>query len=157
MKKGNPMPHTAPQHQTAKGHPSRTKAEAGFTLVELLVVLVILSLLAALVGPRVVGYMGQSKVKAAHIQIDGFQTALDLFQLDVGRYPLQSEGLDALVAAPAGATGWAGPYLDKGITADPWGAAYIYKAEGNGAGFQLLSLGADGREGGDAENADIGN
>ena len=151
------MPHTASQHQTTKGHPSRTKAEAGFTLVELLVVLVILSLLAALVGPRVVGYMGQSKVKAAHIQIDGFQTALDLFQLDVGRYPLQSEGLDALVAAPAGATGWAGPYLDKSLTADPWGAAYIYSADSNGAAFKLVSLGADGREGGDAENADIGN
>lgn len=153
------MPHIASQHQTTTGHPCQTKAqaEAGFTLVELLVVLVILSLLATLVGPRVVGYMGQSRVKAAHIQIDGFQTALDLFQLDVGRYPLQSEGLAALAAAPAGATGWAGPYLDKNITVDPWGAAYIYNAEGNGAGFKVVSLGADGREGGDAENADIGN
>lgn len=137
--------------------PAKNRAEAGFTLVELLVVLVILSLLAALVGPRVVGYMGQSKVKAAHIQIDGFQTALDLFRLDVGRYPLQSEGLGALVAPPPGAAGWAGPYLDKAVTADPWGAAYLYRAQGNGAGFQVISLGADGREGGEGENADIGN
>ncbi len=149
----------APHHQAITGPASlkNLKAEAGFTLVELLVVLVILSLLATLVGPRVVGYMAQSKMKAARIQIDGFQTALELFQLDVGRYPLQSEGLEALVAAPAGVIGWAGPYLNKGITADPWGAAYSYTDQGNGEGFLLLSLGADGREGGDAENADISN
>ncbi len=145
------------QDPKARRCAERTMSEAGFTLVELLVVLVILSLLATLVGPRVVGYMSQSKVKAAHIQIDGFQTALDLFRLDVGRYPLQSEGLEALVSAPPGATGWAGPYLDKGVTTDPWGAAYVYSADGNGTAFKLVSMGADGRQGGDGENADIGN
>lgn len=132
-------------------------AEAGFTLVELLVVLVILSLLAALVGPRVIGYMGQSKVKAAQIQIAGFETALDLFRLDVDRYPLQSEGLAALAAPPAGVAGWAGPYLDKAIVTDPWGTPYAYASVDGGLSFSVRSLGADGREGGEGENADITN
>lgn len=157
MNMGDPMPNNAPQRDRKSGKTCRTDTEAGFTLVELLVVLVILSLLAALVGPRVVGYMGQSKIKAAKIQITGFETALDLFRLDVGRYPLQSEGLGALRAAPAAAPGWAGPYLDKDIAADPWGTPYVYATQGNGAGFLLRSLGADGREGGEGENVDIGN
>lgn len=151
------MSKNAPQGDGNADKSARTPTEAGFTLVELLVVLVILSLLAALVGPRVVGYMGQSKIKAARIQIAGFQTALDLFRLDVGRYPLQSEGLAALTSVPAAAIGWAGPYLDKDIAADPWGTPYAYAAQGNGEGFLLLSLGADGREGGEGDNADIGN
>ncbi|MBC2836542.1 type II secretion system major pseudopilin GspG [Paragemmobacter straminiformis] len=129
--------------------------EAGFTLVELLVVLVILALLAALVGPRVVGYMGQSRVKTAKIQIASYQTALELYHLDMGRYPAQSEGLDALTNAPPSSGGWNGPYLNKAVAADPWGNAYAYVAAPDGATYRLSSYGADGKEGGEGDNADI--
>lgn len=129
--------------------------EDGFTLVELLVVLLILALLAALVGPRVIGYMGQSKVKTATIQIAAYKTALELYHLDVGRYPDPAEGLAALTAAPAGAQGWAGPYLDKALATDPWGNPYVYHSSPDGAGFQLKSLGSDGKEGGEGDAADI--
>ena len=129
--------------------------EAGFTLVELLVVLVILALLAALVGPRVLGYMGQSRVKTARIQIAAYQTALELYHLDLGRYPQQADGLAALMTPPAQGEGWNGPYLTKDVAADPWGNPYHYAVSGDGAGYLLLSYGADGKEGGDADNADI--
>ncbi|MBI1171973.1 type II secretion system protein GspG [bacterium] len=129
--------------------------EAGFTLVELLVVLVILALLAALVGPKVIGYMSSSRVKTAHVQIASYQTALELYHLDLGRYPQTSDGLGALAKAPAGATGWAGPYLDKAVANDPWGHPYDYSASADGSSYQLRSFGADGREGGEGDNADI--
>lgn len=129
--------------------------EDGFTLVELLVVLLILALLAALVGPRVVGYMSTSKVKTATIQLSAYKTALELFHLDMGRYPTTGEGLTALTAAPAGAKGWAGPYLDKALAADPWGNPYVYQAAGDGSSYQLKSLGADGQEGGTGDAADL--
>lgn len=128
--------------------------ESGFTLVELLVVLVILALLAALVGPRVVGYMTASKVKTATIQLQGYKTALELYHLDMGRYP-GAEGLAALTTAPAGATGWAGPYLDKAVAPDPWGHDYLYQPAPDGAGYALKSLGADGAEGGEGDAADL--
>ena len=134
---------------------ARNDKEAGFTLVELLVVLVILALLAALVGPRVVGYMSSSKVKTAHVQIAAYQTALELFHLDLGRYPHSTEGLAALSAAPAGAAGWAGPYLDKALAADPWGNPYDYTAPADAGSYQLRSFGADGKAGGEGDNADI--
>lgn len=134
-------------------------AEAGFTLVELLVVLVILALLAALVGPRVLGYLGQSRVKTARIQISAYQTALELYHLDLGRYPAQAEGLEALSTRPtggaAGAEAWNGPYLTKSVAADPWGNPYRYETTPDGAGYRLSSLGADGKEGGEGDNADI--
>lgn len=132
-----------------------TEKEAGFTLVELLVVLVILALLAALVGPRVVGYMSTSKVKTAHVQIAAYQTALELYHLDLGRYPQTAEGLAALATAPAGAAGWAGPYLDKAVATDPWGTPYDYTASPDAGSFKLRSFGADGQEGGEGDNADI--
>ena len=132
-----------------------TENEAGFTLVELLVVLVILALLAALVGPRVVGYMTTSKVKTAHVQIAAYQTALELYHLDLGRYPQTAEGLAALATAPTGASGWAGPYLDKTVAKDPWGTPYDYTASSDGATYQLRSFGADGQDGGEGDNADI--
>lgn len=134
---------------------SAESREAGFTLVELLVVLVILALLAALVGPKVVGYMSSSKVKTAHVQIAAYQTALELYHLDLGRYPQSSDGLAALAKAPSGAAGWAGPYLDKAVANDPWGNPYDYAASADGSAYVLRSLGADGKEGGEGDNADI--
>lgn len=135
--------------------PAAPEREAGFTLVELLVVLVILALLAALVGPKVLGYVGSSKVKTAHVQLAAYQTALELYRLDLGRYPLTTEGLEALGRTPAGAQGWAGPYLDRPVAPDPWGHPYDYQAAGDGLSYQLRSFGADGREGGEGDNADI--
>lgn len=129
--------------------------EDGFTLVELLVVLLILALLAALVGPRVVGYMTASKVKTAEIQLSAYKTALELYHLDMGRYPDATEGLAALVTAPADGKGWAGPYLDKALAADPWGNPYAYQATPDGTGYQLKSLGSDGVEGGEGDAADL--
>lgn len=131
----------------------RRRGEEGFTLVELLVVLLILALLAALVGPRVVGYMSQSKVKTATIQLAAYKTALELYHLDMGRYP--DGGLEALVTAPTGAAGWAGPYLDKALAADPWGNPYQYQPASDGASYRLRSLGADGQEGGEGDAADL--
>ncbi len=133
-------------------HPDK---EAGFTLVELLVVLVILALLAALVGPRVVGYMSTSKIKTAHVQIAAYQTALELYHLDLGRYPQTADGLAALAAAPAGAAGWAGPYIDKTVAKDPWGTPYDYVASADASTYKLRSFGADGKDGGEGDNADI--
>lgn len=132
------------------------KTPSGFTLLELLVVLVILGLLASLVGPQVLKQIGGSKSKAATLQIAEFSTALDLFHLDVGRYPSTGEGLAALVSAPDDARFWNGPYLKKSvIREDPWGNAYRYQSPGDHGAYDLYSLGADGREGGDGENADI--
>ena len=133
----------------------RDDPEAGLTLVELLVVLVIMALLAALVGPRVVGYLSQSKVKTAKIQLASYQTALELYHLDAGRFPRDADGLEALVKAPPGVTGWAGPYLTKAVAPDPWGHPYRYVALNDGAGYDLSSYGADGREGGEGDDADI--
>ncbi len=129
--------------------------EDGFTLVELLVVLLILALLAALVGPRVIGYMSQSRAKTAVIQLSAYKTALELYHLDVGRYPDTNAGLSALVTPPPGAQGWAGPYLDKQVAADPWGNPYRYRAASDGASFTLISLGSDGKEGGEGDAADL--
>lgn len=134
----------------------KTRGEDGFTLVELLVVLVILVLLASIIGPRVIGYLGSSKSKAAQIQIESFVTSLELFHVDVGRYPTTSEGLDALVKSSTSIKGWNGPYLTKGVVPqDPWGAPYKYESPAQGKPFEIFSLGADGKEGGSDEDADI--
>ncbi len=129
--------------------------EAGFTLVELLVVLVILAMLAALVGPKVIRYMSSSKAKTAHVQVASYQTALELYHLDLGRYPQTSDGLGALAKAPLEAAGWGGPYLDKAVANDPWGNTYDYVASADGSSYMLRSFGADGKEGGEGDNADI--
>ena len=132
---------------------------AGFTLIELLVVLVILGLLVGLVGPRVLSYLGAAKSDTAGLQIKNLSATLDLFWIDAGRYPSQEEGLGALVKAPKAVGAWKGPYL-KGaaVPADPWGRPYIYRFPGqDGRPYDLLSLGADGREGGDGENQDVTN
>lgn len=130
--------------------------QRGFTLVELLVVLVILGLLVGLVGPRVMRYLGSSKADAAVVQIEQLATSLDLYILDLGALPSTEEGLEALVKAPVGAEGWNGPYLRKGaVPLDPWGAPYVYAADVGAGSFTLTTLGADGVEGGSGENADI--
>ncbi len=130
----------------------------GFTLVELLVVLAILTLLAGLVGPRVLGQLGGAKAKSAAVQIADFDKALELYKLDVGRFPTKDEGLDALNKKPANANGWNGPYLKgTGIPSDPWGNPYRYANPGPNGGIEILSLGGDGAPGGDGENADIRN
>jgi general secretion pathway protein G len=129
----------------------------GFTLIELLVVLVILGLLAGLVGPKVINYLGGAKSKSAALQLHDFEAALDLYKLDVGRYPTNDEGLQALVQKPAGAENWNGPYLKKSqVPKDPWGGDYQYRSPGDHGGlYDLYSLGADHKEGGDGENKDI--
>jgi len=130
----------------------------GFTLIELLVVLLILGLIAGLAGPQVMNYLGDSKAKAAKLQIEEFGSSLDLFKFDVGRYPDSQEGLQALVQPPSGqgADRWRGPYMrKKNVPKDPWGNNYQYSSPGQHAPYDIVSLGADGREGGDGDNKDI--
>ena len=129
----------------------------GFTLLELLVVMVIIGLLAAFVAPRYFAQVGKSQMKAAKAQITALEQALDQFRLDVGRYPTTEEGLEALTKAPASAPGWGGPYLKKAAPSDPWGRPFIYVQPGTHAELDLSSHGKDGREGGEGENADITN
>ena len=129
--------------------------QKGFTLIELLVVMVIIGLLGALVGPRLFGQTETARLKAAKMQISDFETALDLFRLDVGRYPTTEEGLKALREKPSGAERWQGPYLKKEIPMDPWGKAYIYKSPGDNGDCDIISFGADGVEGGEGKNQDV--
>ncbi|MCS0660778.1 type II secretion system major pseudopilin GspG [Massilia terrae] len=130
--------------------------QPGFTLLELLVVIVIIGLLAAYVGPKYFSQLGKSEVTVAHAQIDAFEKSLDTFRLDVGRYPSTDEGLIALVTAPpAAAAKWNGPYLKKDIPLDPWGHPYQYHAPGTKGDYVIVSLGKDGQPGGSGEDADI--
>jgi general secretion pathway protein G len=135
----------------------RKRRQAGFTLVELLVVMVILVLLASLIGPRVIGYLGSSRTKTAQLQIESLRSSLELFHLDVGRYPSSNEGLGALVQRPPGMGGWNGPYLTKPtLPPDPWGRPYVYKVPGKNGPFDIYTLGRDGKQGGTDEDADVG-
>jgi len=128
----------------------------GFTLIELLVVLVILGLLAGLVGPRVLKYLGGAKSDTAVLQIAEFGAGLDLFHLEVGRYPTTEEGLIALVEQPAGIQNWQGPYFKKNdIPADPWGNTYRYQYPGDNGEYDLYTLGRDNADGGDGVDADL--
>lgn len=130
--------------------------DSGYTLTELLVVLVILSLLIGVVGARVIGYVGSARTDTAEIQIEQIKTALDLFLIDNGRYPTTQEGLKALVEVPGGLVRWRGPYVEAtDLPRDPWGAPYIYALQSDGR-VSLRSLGADQAEGGEGENADVG-
>lgn len=132
-----------------------TRNNSGFTLVELLVVMIIIGLLAALVGPRFIRQEEKAKIKAAKAQIELLSTALDTFRLDIGRYPSSEEGLDALVRKPGSVDKWDGPYLKKDMPLDPWGKGYVYKSPGEHGAFDLLSYGADGVSGGEGDNRDV--
>ncbi len=129
----------------------------GFTLIEILIVMVILGLLAALVGPKMFGKVGKSRQKTAKIQISLFETSLDTFRLDMGRYPTTEEGLEALREKPSNSDKWDGPYIPKRIPLDPWQNLYEYKAPGEEGEYDIISYGADGKSGGEKENKDIVN
>jgi general secretion pathway protein G len=130
--------------------------EQGFTLVEMLVVITIIGLIMGLIGPRVLNYLSESKVKAARIQLQSFASALDLFYLDAGRYPSTAEGLDALVHQTPGVAVWNGPYLKGGnVPSDPWNHAYVYRAPGEHGPYDIVSYGSDGQEGGTGVAADL--
>ncbi len=132
------------------------RRQQGLTLFELLIVLAILAFIATLVAPRVVGYLGRAKSDIARTQAANLASSLELYFLDFGRYPTPDEGLAALVAAPENAETWLGPYLkdESGLT-DPWGRAYLYSVAETGDAFEVYTLGRNGEEGGDGEDADI--
>lgn len=132
-------------------------AELGFTLLELLVVMVIIGLLAGYVGPKYFSQVGKSQVKTAKAQIDALEKALDQYRLDTGRYPGMDQGLAALITRPPNEAKWDGPYLKKSVPLDPWGNPYVYKIPGEHGEFDLVSLGKDGQVGGTGEAADITN
>ncbi|KJV06619.1 type II secretion system major pseudopilin GspG [Methylocucumis oryzae] len=134
----------------------KKQTQAGFTLLELLVVLGIIAMLAGIVGPQVMKHMGESKTKAAKVQIEDLAATLDMYKLDVGHYPSTEEGLNALVEAPDSAKRWNGPYLQKTkVPLDPWQQEYHYVSPGEHGKFDLFSLGADGKEGGEGEDQDL--
>ena len=131
------------------------KNQAGFTLVELIVVVIIIGLLAGLVVPQFIKQEEKATAKAAKAQIELFGTALDTFRLDVGRYPSSQEGMAALMQRPGGVDRWDGPYLRKDLPPDPWGKPYVYKSPGDHGAYDIISYGADGAPGGDGNNRDI--
>lgn len=134
----------------------RRNRQDGYTLVELLVVLAILGLLVAIAAPRLIKYLGTAKVDTAKIQVEKLGGVLDLYHLEVGRYPTDQEGLAALVQRPPQAEAWNGPYLkNRESLTDPWGRAYLYRSPGQHGDYDLYSLGADGKEGGEGEDRDI--
>ena len=140
----------------ARAHAAKEAARRGFTLLELLVVMVIIGLLASYVGPKFFTQIGKSEVKAVRAQMDAFGKALDTFRLDCGHYPSTEQGLQALAVAPTAEPKWAGPYLQKAAPSDPWGQAYVYKSPGSeGRDYEITSLGKDGHSGGDGESADL--
>jgi general secretion pathway protein G len=137
---------------------SSSHGEDGFTLVELLVVLGIIALLAAMVAPQVIKYLGSARSETASVQLKNIESALELYYLDTGKYPDETAGLKALVEAPAGVTQWAGPYLKRNAgVLDPWGRPYIYKQPGEHGTLDLSTLGRDGASGGEGEDKDLVN
>ena len=129
--------------------------QAGFTLLELLVVMVIIGLLASIVAPQYFAHIGKSNAKVARAQIEAFGQALDQYRLDVGRYPNSEQGLASLRAAPANVPTWRGPYLKRDVPNDPWGKTYQYKSPGQHGEYDLVSLGSDGQPGGEGEASDV--
>lgn len=133
------------------------RMQHGFTLLELLVVMVIIGLLTGIVGPKLFKNIGKSEVKAAKAQIDSLGKALDQYRLDTGHYPTTEQGLNSLVTKPANESKWEGPYLTKAVPADPWGRPYLYKNPGEHGDYDLFSYGKDGQVGGSGDAADIVN
>lgn len=139
-------------------NPRLGRPQRGFTLLELVMVLVIIGVILAMVGPRVFNSLGRANSERAKVQIEQIGSALELYKLDTGRFPSTQEGLNALLVAPAGAANWNGPYLkDAKTLKDPWSQDFQYRSPAERGGYDLVSLGADGREGGDGENRDIRN
>jgi general secretion pathway protein G len=137
---------------------SSARPQRAFTLLELVMVLVIIGVILAMVGPRVFNSLGRASSERAKVQIEQIGSALELYKLDVGRYPSTQEGLNALLTSPGGAGNWNGPYLkDAKTLKDPWSRDFAYRSPAEKGGYDLVSLGADGREGGDGENRDIRN
>jgi len=134
----------------------KDRRTAGFTLIELMIVIAILGLMAYMVAPRLMGVMGKAKPKIAQADIKSLETALDMFYLDVGRYPNEEEGLKVLYQRPDNVPNWAGPYIKK-APKDPWGRDYVYKFPGERGAYDITSLGSDGQPGGEGENADVTN
>ncbi|MFA6015759.1 MAG: type II secretion system major pseudopilin GspG [Gallionellaceae bacterium] len=135
----------------------RVGKSRGFTLLELLVVMVIIGLLAGYVGPKYFAQIGKSEIKTAKAQIDALEKALDQYRLDVGHYPATESGLNALNANPGGEAKWQGPYLKKAVPPDPWGNPYVYRLPGEHSEYDIYSYGRDGKAGGNNEDADITN
>ena len=135
---------------------SKTRC-GGFTLLELLVVMVIIGLLAGYVAPRYFDQIGKSQLKAAQAQIDALEKAVEAYRLDTGHYPTTDQGLAALMTSPPGVAKWQGPYLKKSLPLDPWGHAYLYQKPGKHGDFDIASYGRDGKPGGKHEDADLGN
>jgi general secretion pathway protein G len=133
----------------------KNRYSRGFTLLELLVVIVIIGLLAAYVGPRYFAQLGKSERSTAKAQIEGLGKALDAYRLDTGHYPSTEQGLNALMLKPGDEPKWSGPYLQKAVPPDPWGRPYVYRSPGQGGDFDLLSYAKDGQLGGEADGADI--
>lgn len=133
----------------------QARSAAGFTLLELLVVVTIIGLLAAYVGPKYFSQLGRSEQGVAKAQVEAFARALDTYRLEVGRYPTTEEGLNALLSKPAGAARWNGPYLQKAVPDDPWGHPYLYRSPGVSGDFEITSYGKDGQPGGTGDAADI--
>ncbi len=134
----------------------RRARSAGFTLLELLVVIVIIGLLAGYVAPRYFSQVGKSEIQVAKAQIESLEKALDQYRLDMRRYPSAEEGLAALVSRPPDSAAWTGPYLKKAVPSDPWGRPYVYRSPGQKGDFDVISYGRDGKPGGTGEDADIG-
>ncbi len=144
------------RRRTSSRSQNARSGEAGFTLVEILVVITIIGLIMGLVGPGVLNYLSESKVKAATIQVESLEGALDLYFLDLGRYPTTAQGLAALTQRPGGASAWNGPYLkNSAVPNDPWGHPYLYRSPSDHGPYEIISLGADGQEGGTGVAADI--
>lgn len=144
------------RHLRKRPDAGRGRPRNGFTLIEIVVVVIIIGLLAGIVTPRLMGHVGTSRSKAARLQLDDLVAALELYRLEVGAYPSSDQGLEALTEKPSDVAAWHGPYIRRTtLRIDPWGRPYHYRVPGNYGAFDLYSFGADGLQGGDGENADI--
>ena len=142
----------------SQGRRSARCHSAAFTLIELMVVLLILAMLTTIAAPRVTKYLRKAKTETAKVQVEALSGAVDSFHLDLGRFPSTAEGLKALLSAPSDATKWDGPYVRKSESlVDPWGQAYLYRIPGQNSEYDVYSLGADAKEGGEGDDKDIGN